>query len=152
MDINAIWEDLGDATVELVLDKTVTTDQRRTIGDLLGIDLCSEWRIDAEYLAKKTTGEMLVLGETLGIFADPAAEAFLKETLGRRSFKACKKGVLARVFLDSGADLAGKVPAEILGTHVKAALKTSSTASNSNTLSRNKQNGSMPELLPYCAR
>jgi len=74
MDINAVWQDLGDATVEFVLDKTVTTGQRRTIGDLLGIDLCSEWRIDAEYLAKKTTGEMLVLGETLGIFADPAAE------------------------------------------------------------------------------
>ena len=121
MDINDVMEDLGDATVALVLDKTVTTSQRSAIGDLLGIDLAAEWCIDAEYLAKKTTGEMLAFGEKLGIFADPSAEAFLKETLGRRSFKACKKSELLRVFLESGADLAGKVPDEILGINREAA-------------------------------
>ncbi len=117
MDINAVWEDLGDATVELVLDKAqVTGDQRRAIGGLLGIDLSAEWRIDAEYLAKKTTREILSFGQGLGIFDDPAAVSFLQNTLGRKSFRACKKAELVRVILESGADLAGKVPAEILNS------------------------------------
>jgi len=45
----------------------------------------------------------------------------LKETLGRRSFKACKKSELVRVFLESGADLSGKVPGEILDRTGEAA-------------------------------
>ena len=115
MDINEIWEDLGDAIVELVLSKShLTCDMRRTIGDMLGVDLLSEWRISADYLDKKTTAEMIGFGMLSGIFDDPAAQAFLKDTLGRKSFHACKKGELVRVFLESGAELAGKVPEEIL--------------------------------------
>lgn len=118
MDITQVHEDLGDAAIELILAESyhakITASQRRRIGDLLGIDLAAEWRINADYLAKKTTGEMRDFGMTLGIFDDPAARSFL-EGLGRKTFKACKKPELVSVFLESGADLAGKVPDEILG-------------------------------------
>jgi len=33
----------------------------------------------------------------------------------RGNYKSCKKGELIRLFLESGADLAGVLPAEILG-------------------------------------
>ena len=64
----------------------------------------------------KTIKEMLKLGEDLGVFSDKKAQAFLYETLlkKRGSFKSCKKAELIRVFLESGVDLDGKVPAEIL--------------------------------------
>jgi len=68
------------------------------------------------YLDSKTFGQLLELGEQHGIFADQKAQAFLYEKLGkkRKSWKSCKKSELKRVFLESGVDLAGKVPAEIL--------------------------------------
>lgn len=59
---------------------------------------------------------MLKMGEELGIFSDPNADAFLVGELKRKSgkFHTCKKPELIRVFLESGADLTGRVPAEIL--------------------------------------
>lgn len=80
----------------------------------LGIDLARDWRITQTYLDKKTKAEILAFGEQLGIFADPKAEAFLKDILGKRKFSALKKAELDRVILESGVDLSGKVPAEIL--------------------------------------
>ena len=57
---------------------------------------------------------MLAIGEQFGLFDDPMAVAFLSDTLNRKAFKACKKGELIRVFLESGADTSGMVPGEIL--------------------------------------
>lgn len=93
-----------------------TTDHRLRglIASHLGIDLARDWRITASYLEKKTKAEILAFGEQLGIFADLKAEAFLKDTLGKRKFSALKKAELDRVILESGIDLSGKVPAEIL--------------------------------------
>jgi len=92
-----------------------TTDHglRGRIAAHLGIDLARDWKITQSYLDKKTKAEILAFGEQLGIFADPKAEAFLK-TLGKRKFSALKKAELDRVILESGVDLSGKVPAEIL--------------------------------------
>jgi hypothetical protein len=86
------------------------------VGAWLGMDLQKEWTINQEYLEAKTKAEMLSMGESLGILNDPKAQAFLYEKLGKKRGKieACKKGELIRVFLESGVDLAGKVPDEIL--------------------------------------
>jgi len=93
-----------------------TTDHtlRGRIASHLGIDLARDWRITQSYLDKKTKAEILAFGEQLGIFADPKAEAFLKDVLGKRKFSALKKAELDCVILESGVDLSGKVPAEIL--------------------------------------
>ena len=113
MEAQAVDADIAAIATELVLASEVTSGHRRRIGDLLEIDLAKEWRIDADYLQKKTISEMLAFGEKLGIFSDPEAISYL-EQLGRKTFKQCKKPELVKVFLESGVDLAGKVPDEIL--------------------------------------
>lgn len=57
---------------------------------------------------------MLIFGEELGIFEDSQAQAYLHDKIGKKRFDKCKKPELVDVFLKSGADLAGKVPKEIL--------------------------------------
>ena len=113
MEAEAVDSDIAAIAIELVLASEVTSGHRRRIGDLLEIDLAEEWRIDADYLQKKTIGEMMAFGEKLGILSDPKAIAYLDQ-LGRKTFKQCKKPELVKVFLESGVDLAGKVPDEIL--------------------------------------
>jgi len=99
--------------ITMQTDKT-SHETRCAIASHLGIDLARDWRITQSYLDKKTKAEILALGEQLGIFADPKAETYLKEKLCKRKFSALKKAELDRVILESGVDLTGKVPAEIL--------------------------------------
>ncbi|MCK4817978.1 hypothetical protein KA005_19565, partial [bacterium] len=89
---------------------------RHLIGTYLGLDLARDWRITKEYLDKKTIKEILAMGEKLGIFKDKKVQTFLYETLRKKrgKFTSCKKGELVQLFCDSGVDLAGKVPQEIL--------------------------------------
>jgi ParB/RepB/Spo0J family partition protein len=87
---------------------------RRLVAEHIGIDLAKQWRFNEEYLQKKTIAEMLRFGDELGIFDDPLARAYLQDENEKKRFDKCKKGELVDVFLKSGADLAGKVPKEIL--------------------------------------
>ena len=114
MDIDRIAELLKEASLQVILQGD--PDRRRVVGDHIGIDLAKEWIINEEYLQKKTKAEILSIGEKFGIFQDDNARAFLFEVLNKKrgKFKSCKKSELVRVFLESGADLSGKVPDEIL--------------------------------------
>lgn len=107
---------LHDAMIQVIMQPQQGADLRRMVADYIGIDLATEWRLTEEYLQKKTTAEILALGEKLGIWADKKAGDFLYETLGgkRGKFDKCKKSELIRIILESGVDLAGKVPDEIL--------------------------------------
>lgn len=100
----------------LMMADCVDEKGRRAAAEHIGIDLKKEWRITEEYLKLKTINEMLAMGNKLGIFKEKAAQDFLYETLGKKrgKFEDCKKSELIRVFLESGVDLAGKVPEEIL--------------------------------------
>jgi len=91
-------------------------EDRLIVARILGIDLATEWRITKDYLKAKTVGEIHEIAREFGVFATDDAQAFLFEVLGkkRRAFKSCNKKDLIRIFLESGADLAGMVPAEIL--------------------------------------
>ena len=66
-----------------------------------------------EYLDKKTIKEILAMGNKLGIFKDAKAVVYL-EKLGKKDYDKCNKKELVNIFLQSGADLSGKVPDEIL--------------------------------------
>ena len=114
MDESQVTEEVKAVSLQAVLSGDYATDERHLVAGHLGIDLASQWRFTVDYLAKKTKGEMLEFGDRFGLFADPMATAFLTGTLKRKSFKACKKDELIRVFLESGADTAGMVPDEIL--------------------------------------
>lgn len=117
MKIHELAEAIQNTSIEMVLQDNFSAEDRHTLAQHIGIDLKEEWRIHDEYLEKKTIKEMLAMGETLGIFADEKAQAFLYETLGKKrgKFTTCKKDELIKVFLESGVDLTGKVPEEILG-------------------------------------
>ncbi len=116
MTAEELRESIRGAAIEMALQTNFSAENRHTLAQHIGIDLKKEWRIHDEYLEKKTIKEMLALGESLGIFVDPKAQAFLHEVLlkKRKKFTSCKKSELIRVFLESGVDLAGKVPEEIL--------------------------------------
>jgi ParB/RepB/Spo0J family partition protein len=108
-------QELRDLSMEIILQRS-GPQVRHLAASHIGIELEKEWIINAEYLEKKTLAEMHQIAEIHGIFKDPKAQAFLFETLlkKRGNFKSCKKPELIRIFLESGVDLAGKVPAEIL--------------------------------------
>jgi len=111
-----LLEELYQAAIQVVMQDNWESESRRAIADHTGISLQEEWRITEEYLDKKTIAEILAIGEEFGVFEQKEAQTFLYETLlkKRGNFKGCKKAELKRVFLESGVDLAGVVPAEIL--------------------------------------
>lgn len=101
---------------QVVMCREFNASDRRAAADHLGIDLAKEWRIDEEYLGKKTKAEILEIGRTFKVFEQEAAKAYLYETLGKKrgKFETCKKNELVKLFLDSGANLDGVVPEEII--------------------------------------
>jgi ParB family transcriptional regulator, chromosome partitioning protein len=103
------------ATLQVALLDGFMESGRRLLAWHIGIDLSKEWVFTQEYLHKKTIAEMLGMGERLGIFSDPKARQYLSDTLKKKDFSKCKKAELIQVFLESGADLTGKVPEEIMG-------------------------------------
>ncbi|GAH41488.1 unnamed protein product [marine sediment metagenome] len=84
----------------------------------LGISLKKEFAVTRDYLEKKTIREMLEFGESSGLFKDPNIRNYLIQKLKKKAGKyaSCKKSELVDLFLRSGVDLVGKVPAEILDT------------------------------------
>lgn len=106
------------AALETFLQKDkVTCAGRWKAAEHIGINMAQEWTITEEYLDKKTVAEMMAMGESLGIFTEELAVKFLTETIGKPegAYGKCKKGELKRVFLESGVNLVGRVPSEILG-------------------------------------
>lgn len=94
----------------------VTCEGRLAVAAHLGINLMKEFAVTKDYLEKKTIREMLEFGETSGIFKSKMVQDYLIKTLKKKSgrFDSCKKTELIDVFLESGVNLVGKVPAEIL--------------------------------------
>jgi hypothetical protein len=92
------------------------TEERRLAAEFLGIDLAKEWAATEEYLKKKTRRELLAFGKKSGILKDAKAKAYIEKALEGKSGdpERLKKSQLVDVFLKSGVDLVGKVPAEIL--------------------------------------
>lgn len=95
---------------------------RHLVACHLGGDLLKDWVITKDYLEKKTIVEIKAIAEKFGIFKEAKAQAFLYETLGKKrdAFGSCKKSELIRIILESGVDLTGKVPAEILNAGKEA--------------------------------
>lgn len=112
------------ASVQLLLLETGAANREREfLAKHLGARLEQHYAMDEEYLQKKTRAELLELGEQLGVFDTPEARAYRVEILGKKiggKMDQLKKGELVDVFLKSGADLVGRVPAEILAADKEA--------------------------------
>ena len=116
-DLACLRENLNELSLLILMDTGTTRPKtRRAVAAHFGSDLAGEWRMTKEYLDKKTTKEIHAIAEKFGIFEDDKARNYLFETLGgkRDRFDLLKKGDLVKVILESGIDLAGKVPDEIL--------------------------------------
>ncbi len=109
---------LHEATIQVLLsNRTVMPDTRRVAATFLGIDLAGEWRITRDYLDKKTKSEIVSIINRFKILDQPGAWKFAMENccLKRKSsVTKLKKEQLMGIIMDSGIDLAGIVPAEIL--------------------------------------
>ncbi len=82
----------------------------------LGVDLKTEWRLHEDYLKRKTIPEILGICKELKILEDQAVKEFAAGTLKMKTdrYDTLKKKDLIRLILESGVDLAGRVPKEIL--------------------------------------
>jgi ParB/RepB/Spo0J family partition protein len=107
---------LREASIAVVMQGQFGAEARRMVADHIGISLKDEWRITKEYLDKKTKAEIFKIAADFKIFEDQKTKTFLFEKLlkKRGNFNSCKKPELVRVFLESGVELAGVVPEEIL--------------------------------------
>lgn len=116
MNIDEILQAHRDIAGAIIMQQTFTASERHQVAQVLHIDLSQEWRITKEYLEKKTTKEILNLIAKFGIDKDAKAMAFLHENLNKKRgrFDTCKKEELVLIFLDSGIDLAGLIPDEII--------------------------------------
>ena len=113
--IAKLYDLLSELLIRQIMQREYTATARRLVAEHIGIDLASEWAITAEYMEKKTVAEIKDFGEKLGIFADEKFKGFcFEKLLLKRGKLPTKKGDLVRAILESGVDLVGKVPDEIL--------------------------------------
>jgi ParB/RepB/Spo0J family partition protein len=109
---------LQEATIEILLsNRTVMADTRRRAARFLGIDLATEWRITKDYLEKKTKSEIVSIINRFNILDRPEAWKFATESCCLKLKSAVgklKKEKMIAIILESGIDLSGIVPAEIL--------------------------------------
>ena len=89
---------------------------KHLIAGHFGIDLKRDWVLTKDYLKRKTIEQIIALCNELTIFDDPKAKEFAVKKLKMKDDKydRLQKKDLIRLIIDSGADLSGKVPKEIL--------------------------------------
>ncbi|BBO86730.1 hypothetical protein DSCO28_72960 (plasmid) [Desulfosarcina ovata subsp. sediminis] len=113
MNMKQASDALKAATLQTILYDDFSADGRRVVADHIGIDLSHEWRLTEEYFKKKHKPEIIAIGEKFEIFEKPEVKEFVA-SLGKKKILDLKKGELVKVFFESGIDLAGVVPSEIL--------------------------------------
>jgi ParB family chromosome partitioning protein len=113
-------EEIKTAAIEAAMRTNFSgVESRHALSELAGVDLAAEWRITEEYLQKKTKAEILKLGEKKyndgpALFETAEAKRFIERAFQAGRFSLLKKPELIRVFMESGVDLAGLVPDEVL--------------------------------------
>lgn len=116
MDGQVLRQQLAMAVSEVTVQEDFHATGRRLVADHIGIDLNSEWYATKEYFQKKTKAEILEFGESTAVFTDDKVVHHLEENVGRAigDIAKLKKGELVALFLESGVELTGKVPEEVL--------------------------------------
>ncbi len=115
MDRDEVQELLQKCALKVIMKHwSVSCEGRLAAATHLGVNLKKEFAVTKEYLEKKTIREMLEFGKKFKLFAEPKMMVYLVDKIKKKEFEKCKKAELIEVFLKSGVDLVGKVPAEIL--------------------------------------
>lgn len=87
--------------------------ERRMVAEYVGIDLGKEWVMTEEYVQKKTTAELMELGQSLKLFEEKKFKEYIARKFKRDDPKKLKKGQLVEAIMKSGIKLVGRVPKEI---------------------------------------
>jgi len=111
----ALLADIKELSLMTILSGSLDAEGRKLIAEHIGIALAKEWSPPEDFYQMKTKRELIEWGMKAGILKDKKATTFLTDTLKRKKIEACKKSELIRVFTESGIDLTGKVPDEVLG-------------------------------------
>jgi hypothetical protein len=109
--------ELRRASLAHVLDSATAPIVRRTVAEKIGISLARDWRITREYLESLSGSELVRVCEedNVGIWDDPKVKEYRKDHHKGKALRSLKKPELIDMVMNSGVDLAGRVPAEILG-------------------------------------
>lgn len=116
MSAPAVSATFKSAALASVLDDEHATSPRRIFADHLGIDVAAEWSITEEYLKKKVKSEILAFITAHSLCDDKTFANYLSTTHNclTSEIDQLKKPALMDALLNSGVNLVGKVPAEIL--------------------------------------
>lgn len=90
------------------------------IAERFGIEL-GDWQMSEQYLGALSKSELVRIGEEPGVmlWEDADVEAYRKANFKGKALRALGKTELIACILKSGADLYGKIPAEVLGRTAK---------------------------------
>jgi ParB family chromosome partitioning protein len=108
-----LLELLRDYAVEVLMTTRVSHGVRCDVATMFGIDLSEEFRIDSAYLEKRTKADILALAEEWGWNDSSEFVDYLSRHYGT-PFGDLKKSQMIKCVTESGMDLTGQVPREII--------------------------------------
>lgn len=112
-----LQEEIQLCALAYMMESSVLPQLRQLAAVRYGVDLQGQWKFNAAYLEELSKQELVQIGEEPGvdIWQDEKAKAYRKEHFKGKALLSLKKEDLVDIILKSGAELAGKVPAEVLG-------------------------------------
>jgi len=104
------------ALAQLMEGNGVSADVRRLAAGFFGVRV-SDWAFTAEYLQELSKSEIVRIGEEpdINIWSDKKVVAYWEQHHKGKALHSLPKEALIDAIMKSGADLAGRVPAEVLG-------------------------------------
>lgn len=98
---------------------TSTPKVRDLVAQQTGLDLKAGWVLTKEYLNALNKADIVKMGEEPGVdlWTIPAIVSYRDEKFPKQGWMSLKKGELIACIMESGADLSGRVPEEILTTN-----------------------------------
>ncbi len=90
---------------------------RQIVAEHFGLELHKDWRLTEDYLQELKKAEIIRIGEEprVDLWNDEKVNAYRREHYAGKALMQMKKEELIEIIFASGADLAGRVPKEILG-------------------------------------
>lgn len=115
--LDQLGPELQGAVIAHLISSPVPTDVRAIVARQLEISLSHDWILGKDYLESLSKSEIVRVGEEAGvdIWSDDKLKAYKKDKYKGKALLSLKKEELIDLILNSGAELKGRVPAEVLG-------------------------------------
>jgi ParB family chromosome partitioning protein len=115
--LEQLGPELQGAVISHLISSPVPADVRAIVARQLEISLSRDWILGKDYLESLSKGEIVRVGEEPGvdIWSDDKLKAYKKDKYKGKALLSLKKEELIDLILNSGVELKGRVPAEVLG-------------------------------------